>query len=356
MLSFGARSVDAVHVLVVSSDAHRAHHPRTPFLDRGVPVEPPEVPERVDRIVAGLAAAALPAPVDARPFGLDPVRRVHPPEYLEFLEHAHARWCEVTGLDASSEAAPYARAIRGQPYDEPPNVIAQLGWYSHDNDPLLAGTWHAATGAVDATLTAWEAVADGETPVAYALTRPPGHHAAADSFAGYCYLNNVAIAAQAWVDRGARVAIVDVDYHHGNGTQQIFYDRDDVLFVSLHADPAHEYPFFLGFAHERGWGAGEDCTRNFPLPLGTTWDAYGPALDAALAVVRRFAPDGVLVSLGVDTAAEDADSFQLVADDYKRIGNALASLDLPTVAVQEGGYCLDVLGRNVANVLIELTR
>jgi acetoin utilization deacetylase AcuC-like enzyme len=343
-------------MLVVSSNAHRAHRPRVPFLDRGRPMDPPEVPERVDRIVAALADAGLPSPVEARAFGLDPVRRVHPPEYLDFLEHAHERWRAETGLGESSEATAYARAIRGQPYDEAPNVIAQLGWYSHDADPILAGTWHAATGAVDATLTAWEAVAHGDTPVAYAIARPPGHHAAADSFAGYCYLNNVAVAAQAWVDRGARVAIVDVDYHHGNGTQQIFYDRDDVLFVSLHADPAQEYPFFLGFARERGWGAGEDCTRNFPLPLGTTWDAYGPALDAALTVVQKFAPDGILVSLGVDTAAEDPDGFQLVGDDYRRMGNALASLDCPTVVVQEGGYCLDVIGRNVANVLCELTR
>jgi acetoin utilization deacetylase AcuC-like enzyme len=197
-------------------------------------------------------------------------------------------------------------------------------------------------------------VADGDERVAYALARPPGHHAAADSFAGYCYLNNAAIAAHAWTERGARVAIVDVDYHHGNGTQQIFYDRDDVLFVSLHADPAFEYPFFLGFAAERGWGAGEDCTRNFPLPAGTTWAEYGPALDAALATVRKYAPDGVIVSLGVDTAAEDPDLFELTADDYPRIGGALAGLDLPTVVVQEGGYNLDVIGRNVAAVLKEL--
>ena len=122
------------------------------------------------------------------------------------------------------------------------------------------------------------------------LARPPGHHAAADSFAGYCYLNNAAIAAQAWTDRGARVAIIDVDYHHGNGTQQIFYDRDDVLFVSLHADPAFEYPFFLGFADERGWGAGEDCTRNFPLPAGTEWDAYAAALDRCARGRRASSP------------------------------------------------------------------
>jgi acetoin utilization deacetylase AcuC-like enzyme len=147
------------------------------------------------------------------------------------------------------------------------------------------------------------------------------------------------------------VAIVDVDYHHGNGTQQIFYDRDDVLFVSLHADPAVEYPFFLGFADERGWGDGEGCTRNFPLPLGTDWRTYGEALDVALAIVRRAAPDVVVVSLGVDTAAEDADGFALVADDFSRLGEAIGALGRPTLFVQEGGYDLGVLGRNVVNVL-----
>ncbi len=150
------------------------------------------------------------------------------------------------------------------------------------------------------------------------------------------------------------MAIIDVDYHHGNGTQQIFYDRDDVLFVSLHADPAFEYPFFLGFAGERGWGAGEDCNRNFPLPEATDWSIYEPALAAAIGAVRKFAPDGVIVSLGVDTALEDPDRFRLVADDYPRLGAALAALDRPTLVVQEGGYNLDVLGRNVAAVLREL--
>jgi acetoin utilization deacetylase AcuC-like enzyme len=342
-------------MLIVGSDAHRGHHPRRPFLDRGRLVEPPEVPERIERILVALEDAGLGVRVAPHEFPRELLRRVHPTDYLAFLEHAHARWCAATGLEETSEAVAYARAIRGQPYDDPPHIIAQLGWYSHDSDPILAGTWAAAVAAVDVTLTAWESVADGREHLAYALARPPGHHAAADSFAGYCYLNNVAVAAHTWTERGARVAIVDVDYHHGNGTQQIFYDRDDVLFVSLHADPVDEYPFFLGFARERGWGAGEGCNRNFPLPSGTAWDTYGRALDDALAAVRRFAPDGVLVSLGVDTALEDPDGFRLVGDDYSRIGAAIAALRLPTVVVQEGGYNLDVIGRNVVNVLRELT-
>jgi acetoin utilization deacetylase AcuC-like enzyme len=315
-------------------------------------VPPPEVPERADRILAALATSNLPAPVEPVEFGIEPVVRVHTPAYLDFLEHAHDRWRAASGLGADDEAIAYARSIRGDAYEEPRHVIAQLGWYSHDSDPILAGTWSAARGAVDVTLTAWQAVADGAEHAAYALARPPGHHVTTDSFAGFSYLNNAAIAAQAWCDRGARVAILDVDYHHGNGTQRIFYDRDDVLFVSLHADPADEYPYFTGFAHERGTGT--NC--NYPLPLGTTWHEYAPALDAALNDIRNFGPDGLIVSLGVDTALEDPDRFALVGDDYLRLGDAIAALGLPTVLVQEGGYCLDVIGRNVANVLRAFTR
>lgn len=299
-------------MLIVASDAHRVHHPHAPLLDRGLLIAPPEIPERVDRILAAIADARLGDPHEPRSFGSDVTTAVHPPEYVEFLEHAHARWCDATGLGEESEATGYARPVRDQPPAPLDNIIAALGWYSHDRDPILSGTYAAAVGAVDVTLTAWEAIADGHERTAYALARPPGHHAAADSFAGYCYFNNVAVAAQTWTARGARVAIVDVDYHHGNGTQQIFYARDDVLFVSLHGDPAFEYPFFLGFADETGTGAGHGYNRNYPLPFGTDWNTY------------------------------------------PRIGAALAALDRPTLVVQEGGYCLDVLGRNVVGVLREL--
>lgn len=337
-------------VLTFASEAHRQHHPRQPFHDREGLMAPPEVPERAERIRAAIDAAGFPVEAPAA-HDLEPVLRVHTDDYVSFLEHAHARWRKATGAPPDGEAVPYARAIRGQPHETPRPVIADLGWYSHDNDAILAGTWAAAVGAVDVTLSAWEAVADGRTTATYALARPPGHHAAVDSYAGYCFLNNAAIAAQAWADRGARVAILDVDYHHGNGTQQIFYERDDVCFVSLHADPADEYPFFLGNASERGTGRGVGFTHNFPLPLGTAWDAYGPALDAAANAITSFGPDALVVSLGVDTAAEDPDSFRIVADDFTRIGAAIGGLRLPTLLVQEGGYELSVIGRNVVNVL-----
>jgi acetoin utilization deacetylase AcuC-like enzyme len=337
-------------MLTFASDAHRQHHPRQPFHDRDGLTAPSEVPERAERIRAAIDAAGFPVE-RATAHGLDPVLRVHTRPYVDFLEHAHERWRAMMDAPADGEAVPYARAIRGEPVHDTQSVIADLGWYSHDNDAILAGTWLAATGAVDVALSAWEAVAGGRVNAAYALTRPPGHHAAADSYAGYCFLNNAAIAAQAWTERGARVAMLDVDYHHGNGTQQIFYDRDDVFFVSIHADPIDEYPFFLGYETEYGAEAGVGFTRNFPLPLGTTWDAYGPALEAAAHAIAEFGPDALVVSLGVDTAAEDPDRFQLVADDFTRIGTAIGALTLPTLLVQEGGYELSVIGRNVVNVL-----
>jgi acetoin utilization deacetylase AcuC-like enzyme len=337
-------------MLTFASDAHRQHHPRQPFHDRDGLTVPPEVPERAERIRAAIDDAGFAVELPTA-HGRDPVLRVHTRAYVEFLEHAHARWRTMMDAPAGGEAVPYARAIRGQPLPETQSVIADLGWYSHDNDAILAGTWAAALGAVDVTLGAWEAIAGGRANVAYALARPPGHHAAADSYAGYCFLNNAAIAAQAWTELGARVAILDVDYHHGNGTQQIFYDRADVLFVSVHADPVDEYPFFLGFASEHGAGPGDGYTHNFPLPLGTTWHAYGPALDAAARTITSFGADALVVSLGVDTAAEDPDRFQLVADDFTRIGAAIGALHCPTLVVQEGGYNLDVIGRNVVNVL-----
>jgi acetoin utilization deacetylase AcuC-like enzyme len=338
-------------MLTFASDAHRQHHPRQPFHDQGHMIDPPEVPERAERIRAAIEASDL-GPIRApESFGHECLLRVHDADYVEFLEHVHARWCAATGAPDDAEAMPYARVIRGQPFAGPKSPIAELGWYSHDSDSIVAGTWAAAIGAVDVTMSAWQAVASGDERVAYALARPPGHHAAADSYAGYCFLNNAAIAAAAWADQGARVAVLDVDYHHGNGTQQIFHERGDVSFVSIHADPAFEYPLFSGFADEHGAGAGTGHTHNFPLPAGTEWDAYAPALDAAARAVKAFAPDGLVVSLGVDTALEDADTFRLVADDFTRMGQTIGALGHPTLFVQEGGYDLGVIGRNVVNVL-----
>jgi acetoin utilization deacetylase AcuC-like enzyme len=232
------------------------------------------------------------------------------------------------------------------------DIESRLGSYGSDTaTPIARGTFEAAQAAVNVALSAAEAIQSG-APAAFALTRPPGHHASADLYGGYCYFNNIAIAAQWLAERGVRPAIVDVDYHHGNGTQAIFYKRHDVLFVSIHADPAFAFPHFLGFADERGEGAGEGCNLNLPLPRFTAWPAYAATLTHALARVRDFAPDVLLVSLGLDTFEADPIShFRLKREDYFRLGEAIAAMRKPTLFAFEGGYNLEALGEITANVL-----
>jgi acetoin utilization deacetylase AcuC-like enzyme len=338
-------------VLTVASEAHRAHAPHGVVLDAGTPVPSPEIPERADRILAAIDVNGLGPVREPEPHGLDPVLRVHSPDYVAFLRTAYANWIAATGAPPGSEATAYARPVRGEVVPRLVHPIAKLGWYSHDTDPILAGTWDASIAAVDIVLTASDELrAAGEGGV-YALCRPPGHHAAHDGLAGYCYLNNAAIAARAFADTGARVAVLDVDFHHGNGTQAIFSEDPAVFFASLHADPADDYPYFSGFAEERGVGAGAGTTLNLPLPPGTEWAQYAEALAVACRAIGAFGADTLVVSLGVDTALEDPDSFRLTGDEFGRLGAAIASLALPTLFVQEGGYCLDVIGRNVVNVL-----
>jgi acetoin utilization deacetylase AcuC-like enzyme len=202
-------------------------------------------------------------------------------------------------------------------------------------------------------LTAQAKVANGARAV-FALCRPPGHHAGSDFYGGYCFLNNAAIAAQAFRDGGAgNVAVLDVDYHHGNGTQEIFYDRGDVFFASLHGHPAQEYPYFLGYDDETGDGAGEGCNANYPLRWGTEWPAYETALDDALARIRRYRPEAIVISLGVDTFKDDPISkFKLDSPDYFKIGRKIAALGLPTLFIMEGGYAVEEIGINAVNVLV----
>jgi acetoin utilization deacetylase AcuC-like enzyme len=338
-------------VLTVASEAHRAHEPHGAVLDAGTPIPSPEIPERADRIVAAIEVNGLGRMREPEPHGLDPVLRVHSPAYVEFLRTAYAEWIAATGATPGSEATAYARPVRGEAVPHLVHPIAKLGWYSHDTDPILPGTWDASIAAVDIALTAGDELRAAGGGGVYALCRPPGHHAAHDGLAGYCYLNNAAIAARADADAGARVAVLDVDFHHGNGTQSIFSEDPTVFFASLHADPADDYPYFSGFAEERGVGAGAGTTLNLPLPPGTEWSAYGDALAVACAAISAFGADTLVVSLGVDTALEDPDSFRLTGDDFGRMGAMIAALNLPTLFVQEGGYCLDVIGRKVVNVL-----
>jgi len=304
-----------------------------------------EVPGRAANILAALGEASV--PVD---HGLAPITAVHDAGYVAFLEAAHDRWLAAGREgDAVGYIWPVARR-RDVPLDR---IDALLGRYSMDaGTPITGDTWDASYWAAQSALTALDAVLAGER-TAFALCRPPGHHAGADYLGGYCYLNNAAIAAQAARDAGAeRVAILDVDYHHGNGTQDIFWDRDDVFFASLHGDPRIDYPFYWGHADERGEGVGDGATLNLPLPHGTTIAPYLAALDQALTAIRDFAPDMLIVSFGADTYEADPIShFAIRTQDYVEIAGAIAKLALPSVIVMEGGYAVEALGVNVAEFL-----
>lgn len=310
-----------------------------------------ESPDRIDTILSALRQQGHHDIVQASSFDLAPVLRIHTPGFVDFLQRCWPLWEAEFGPRGFATA--YMFGMRGM--DQVPNgsVHSMLSCYTFDVCvPFVAGTWTAIRSAVDVTLSAAVHLAEGGG-AAFALCRPPGHHASSDLAGGYCYVNNAAVAAQMLLDRGAsRIAILDVDYHHGNGTQRIFYDRDDVLYASIHATPEREYPFLLGYAHETGAGRGVGFNFNQPLPLGTRIDTYRPALSAALDRVGDHAPDAVIVSLGVDSFIHDpVGGFALESEDFVRIGAEIASLQLPTLFVMEGGYAIAELGLNTANVI-----
>ncbi len=340
-------------MLIFHNPDHPLHAGRQEmFRGRLVPCH--ETPGRLDHVLAELQRRPLgelrvPGAAD---MGL--IGRIHAPRYLDFLAHAWRDWIALDPANAEVDILPSVWPGHGLRRDVAPvNFSARVGLHAFDaGTPLGAGTWQAAVTGAACAIDAARAVAGG-AGVAMALTRPPGHHAGADFYGGYCFLNNSALAAQALREAGAdRVAVLDVDYHHGNGTQSIFYERDDVLTVSIHGDPATEYPFYLGYADELGLGRGAGCNLNLPLPAGTGFADWQQALEVALAAVRRHGAQALVVPLGVDTFEGDPISrFTLRADDFKRMGRLLASAGLPTVLVLEGGYAVAQMGVNVVNVL-----
>jgi acetoin utilization deacetylase AcuC-like enzyme len=338
---------------VVASDAHRGHDP--PYeVDYGEVVRPVyERVERAQRIRDALAAAGHPL-VEPAGHGMGPILAVHEPALVRFLEQGWAAWRAAGGPEVLiPDSFAVGRLGHGGARDLG-GGIGRPGWFCFDTaTPLVAGSFDAALTAADAALTAADLVAGG-APAAYALCRPPGHHAGPGYYGGFCLLNNAAIAARSLARLG-RVAIVDVDFHHGNGTQDIFWEDPEVLYVSLHGDPAAHYPHFLGAADELGGGAGRGTNRNLPLPDGTGDDAYLDALAEAMALVAGFEPATLVVSAGFDTFAGDPlGAFAVTTEGFARIGAALAGAGRPTVVVQEGGYALDALGANAVALLAGL--
>ena len=290
-------------------------------------------------------------PQPARDFGIDPILAVHDADYVAFLRTAHERW---RAAGRAGDAIGYTfPVVRRRPLALE-RVDALIGAYSFDAaTPIAEGTWDAAYWSAQSALTALDEIAAHGANSAFALCRPPGHHVGRDYMGGYCYLNNAAIAAQRADALGlGPVAILDVDYHHGNGTQDIFLGDPTVFFASIHADPATDDPFYWGHADERGEGAGTGTTLNLPLPRGSEWAAYSPALERALEAIGAWGAKFLIVSFGADTFAGDPIShFALTRSDFAVLGSAIAGYGLPTLVVMEGGYAVDELGRNVAAFL-----
>jgi acetoin utilization deacetylase AcuC-like enzyme len=338
---------------IVFDPRQRDHQPQA-FIARGRPVANPERSERAERLLAAATAAGhrVVAPVD---HGRAPIMAVHDSDYVDFLERAHEHWQRLSnaGPEVQPNVHPNRRMARTPAGAVDVSIVAWAGHYLADTGtPIGAGTWNAAYWSAQSAVAAAKRVHAG-APVAYALCRPPGHHCYADLAGGFCFLNNVAIAAQWLRDHGApKVAILDVDVHHGNGTQGIFYERADVLFVSIHADPTSYYPFYAGHADERGAGVGSGFNLNLPLAHGLGDVDVLAALDRTLQTIRDFAPSHLLISLGLDASEHDPlSALKVTTTGFGAIARRIADLGLPTVLIQEGGYLSDTLGANLASFL-----
>lgn len=317
------------------------HHPRS-YYSRGQMRTPQEVPERARRLVQAAHSLGFEVrqPEDA---GLQPLQAVHGAPYLAFLEEAHRRWKDIPedwGDEVMSNIfVREPNALRG--------ILAQAARYLADGScPVGEQTWRSAYWSAQSAIAGARALLDGE-PAAYALCRPPGHHARAEAAGGFCYLNNAAIAAQVLRERFARVAVLDTDMHHGQGIQEIFYERADVLYVSVHGDPTNFYPGVAGFTEERGSGAGEGYNLNLPMAHGASEADFLARLEQALAAVKAFGAEVLVLSLGFDIYELDPQSKVAVTrDGFAILGQRIRSLGLPCLIVQEGGYHLDSLEDN----------
>jgi acetoin utilization deacetylase AcuC-like enzyme len=339
-------------MLVFHSPSSVEHDPAT-YFRRGKTIAHPESAERFLVLRDALAGAGFQL-TEARDLGLAPLAAVHTPEYLDFLAHAWERRAEV---DPCAEELLTTHFARPQMHRRPTGLLGLLGYHTADTStPIRAGTWRAVFGAAQAAICAADAaVTEG---CAYALCRPPGHHAFADTAGGFCYVNNTAIAAERLRTRlNARVAVLDIDVHHGNGTQGIFYERPDVLTVSIHADPSNYFPFYSGYADETGRGAGEGFNLNLPLPQGSGDGVFLHAVRRALERIAAFAPSGLVIALGLDASEHDPiGALQVTTQGFASVAAAIAhALRVPIAIVQEGGYLCPALPVNLISFLKQFT-
>jgi acetoin utilization deacetylase AcuC-like enzyme len=336
---------------IFRSDTHLNHMPIHEFYD-GALIPPFESAERAHIIDRALDATGFVSETNLTPVPDTILTRIHTRAYLDYLANIYPRWCAAGG--AVEAVLPSTLAVRWM-HRYSPHPLAEPGYYAFDlSAPIVAGTWAASLDAASMAYSAAQAVIDG-APLAYARCRPPGHHAGNDMCGGYCYVNNAAVAAEALCVRG-RVAILDIDIHHGNGTQQIFYERDDVTFVSIHGHPDECYPYFLGFADEIGAGVGTGHNLNIPLAFGCDDAAYLQALDTALAYITAQQVSTLVISAGFDTYGGDPlGGFALTRQCYHQIGQRCMTLGIPVVVIQEGGYAIEALGDNLVALLHGMT-
>ena len=342
-------------------DPEQMQHEPQQFMRVGRICAPSDVPERSQALLGALTALGI--PVQAPPhYGTEALAKVHAPHYLEYLSTAYERWQTVpgAGIEVLPNLSPY---FSGRIEDEvrPPcpsaSPVAQAGYYLGDlSCPIGPHTWHSAVRSAHSAVAAADAVLAGEA-ASYALCRPSGHHVRRDRAAGFCYVNNAAIAVERLRSRFERMAVLDVDAHHGDGTQQIFYRRADVLTVSLHVDPANYYPFYSGYADEIGYGAGQGCNLNLPLPPGAADKEMLARLEEGLEAIRSYRPGALVMSLGFDT--HDADpigALHVSTGCFGEMGARVRALGLHTAVIQEGGYAVHVIGACLAAFMREFLR
>jgi len=337
-------------MITIFSEKHRLRNAKTELFG-GLLVSPYENPSRADIILQRVHSEKLGEVIAPKEFGMKPVLALHDAGFVEFLRVAWDKWSQT---EYKGEVIPTCWPARRMSTRIPDFIEGKVGYYAMSSETSInKGTWEAALASKDVALTGAELLMLGDEKGIFSLCRPPGHHAAFDMFGGYCFLNNAAIAAQWFLDNGInRVSILDIDFHHGNGTQDIFYEREDVLYLSLHGNPCDAFPHFSGYQEETGRGAGAGATFNWPLSPGTQFKTWCNRLKQGLAKIDQFGAEVVVVSLGVDTFEKDPISFfKLKSDDFLSIGKLISDLQRPTLFVMEGGYDINELGINVVNVL-----